>query len=357
MGVYPEFRGRERLRDRWRIKLKYPQPVNGKLYYSESYKGLKRDAQAKEARLRAEFEVAAPVVDVSRSITWSRFVVQHYQPHAAKILRESTVRARKYILRTLDTEFGRLRMTEIQTSVIEQYVDKLVRQGLRPSTINDRTKVIRAVLRYAKELKMPCGKPEIATVPDRAKRRVQAWTPAQVALLLESVSDLSHDIFPMVLCLAVTGMRCSEVMHLRWEDVDLERQLIQLWPTEDWQPKNGKPRIIPIEEPLVSMLRGERLHPTWVFPCPRTGEPWKYWPNRKFDRARKAAGLEGGPHKLRHSYASEMAARTGSATLVAQLLGHSSTWVTERYMHLLDGHLDGARAVMQGYVGDGGDDR
>lgn len=39
--------------------------------------------------------------------------------------------------------------------------------------------------------------------------------------------------------------------------------------------------------------------------------------------------------------------------LVAQLLGHSSTWVTERYMHLLDGHLEGARAVVRGYVGDG----
>ena len=353
MGVYPEFRGKKRLRGRWRIKVKYPKPVMGRSYYNESFVGMKKDALAKEARLRAEFEVENPVVDVSRSPTWSRFVSLHYMPHAETTLRKSTVNARKYVLRGLDAEFGKLRLTTIQTDLVERYVAKLKLKGFRPSTINDRTKVISAVLRYARELKVPCAKPVIAAVPDRARKRVLAWSPAQVTRLLDHVKEECADIYPMVLCLAVTGMRCSEVMHLRWEDVDLERQLIQLWPTEDWQPKNGKPRIIPIEEPLVSLLLGKHVHPTWVFPCPRTGEPWKYWPNRKFDKARKAAGLEGGPHKLRHSYASEMVAKTGSATLVAQLLGHSSTWVTERYMHLLDGHLDGARAVMRGYVGDG----
>jgi len=274
-------------------------------------------------------------------------------PHAEETLRKTTVNTRRYTLRGLDNEFGKLRMTAIQTDVVERYIAKEKRKGLRPSTINDRTKVISAVLRYARELNVPCGKPTIPKVPDRAKKRIQAWSPAEVTRLLESVRAISIDIYPMALCLAVTGMRRDEVLNLRWEDVDLDRKLIQLWPGEHWQPKNGKPRIIPIEEPLVSMLGGERLHPVWVFPCPRTGDQWAYWPNRKFDKARKAAGLEGGPHKLRHSYASEMVAKTGNAMLVARLLGHSSTWVTERYMHLLDGHLEGARAVMRGYVGNG----
>jgi len=350
MGVYPEFRGSKRLRNRWRIKVKYPKPVKGKTYFNESFVGTKKEATAREARVRAEFEAANPVVDVSRSPTWSLFVAKLYLPHAEATLRKTTVNARKYVLRGLDDELGKLKLTAIQTDVVERYVGKLRRKGLRPSTINDRTKVISGVLRYARELKVPCAMPVIAAVPDRARKRVLAWSPAQVTRLLDHVRRESADIYPMVLCLALTGMRCSEVMNLRWEDVDLERQLIQIWPTEDWQPKNGKPRIIPIEEPLVSVLREGMGDGTWVFPCARTGEPWKYWPARKFNRARKAAGLEGGPHKLRHSYASEIAARTGSATLVAQLLGHSSTWVTERYMHLLDGHLDVAREVVRGIV-------
>ena len=74
-----------------------------------------------------------------------------------------------------------------------------------------------------------------------------------------------------------------------------------------------------------------------------TGNRYAVWPQRRFDRVRAAAGLQGGPHTLRHTYASHMVQATRDLLLVARLLGHSHERVTERYAHLLPDSLDVAR--------------
>ena len=77
--------------------------------------------------------------------------------------------------------------------------------------------------------------------------------------------------------------------------------------------------------------------------CPSSGHKYAYWPQRKFDRARKAAGLIGGPHTLRHTYATHLVLKTRDLFLVGRILGHTHTRVTELYADLLPDHLDIAR--------------
>ncbi len=71
-----------------------------------------------------------------------------------------------------------------------------------------------------------------------------------------------------------------------------------------------------------------------MFPC-STGERWTCWPKLQFDRARKAAGLRGGPHTLRHTFASHFLAGQPDIGLLAQVLGHSEESVTRLYQHML----------------------
>ena len=84
----------------------------------------------------------------------------------------------------------------------------------------------------------------------------------------------------------------------------------------------------------------------WVFPA-ATGERWAYWPQLQFDRARRAAGLQGGPHTLRHTFASLFLARCPDLPLLGQLLGHTDSRVTRLYAHLLPDHLERARNVVR----------
>jgi len=110
-----------------------------------------------------------------------------------------------------------------------------------------------------------------------------------------------------------------------------------------------RPREIPISDALLPWLEGPRTSP-YVFPTtrgPRKGSRYACWPALAFDRARDSAGLTGGVHQLRHTFASHFLARCPDLGLLAEVLGHSDMAVTRLYKHLLPDHLERARNAFQ----------
>jgi integrase len=171
-------------------------------------------------------------------------------------------------------------------------------------------------------------------------------TTEEVEKLFAAAAEKAPAVLPLIVFLANTGCRKGEALALTWESVDLERMMVRIWPNEDWQPKDNDPREVPISDALLPWLstdEKDRLSKKWVFPCPKTKGRYAYWPKRGFDEARKAAGLDGGPHTLRHTYASHFLASTPDLFLLARVLGHSDTRVTRLYAHLLPDHLARAR--------------
>ena len=79
----------------------------------------------------------------------------------------------------------------------------------------------------------------------------------------------------------------------------------------------------------------------------RDGDRYAFWPKLQFDRARKAARLQGGPHTLRHTFASHFLKQVPDLFLLARVLGHSDTRVTKLYSHLLPEHLARARNAVR----------
>jgi integrase len=171
---------------------------------------------------------------------------------------------------------------------------------------------------------------------------VKVWTVDEANRLLQACGEVSPAILPLVVFLLNTGCRKGEALALTWDHVDLPRGMIRIWPSEEWQPKNGKPREVPISKALLPFLTGARTSEKWVFPC-ASGGRYASWPKLQFDRARKRAGLTGGPHTCRHTYASHFLKVRPDLFLLAQVLGHSEIAVTRRYSHLLPEHLERAR--------------
>ena len=165
---------------------------------------------------------------------------------------------------------------------------------------------------------------------------------------MNAVVEKSADLLPIVVCLANTGMRCGEVLALIWDDVDLEKREIrvQAKPEAGWSPKSDKWRNVPINDDLLPFLSHPGKGSDPVFPCPGTGRRYAYWPTKKFDRARKEAGLQGGPHTLRHTYASHFLKNNPDLYLLSRVLGHSHTRVTELYSHLMPDALVAARRAV-----------
>ena len=131
--------------------------------------------------------------------------------------------------------------------------------------------------------------------------------------------------------LMLTGCRKSEILTLKWDDVDRTAGEFRL--------RDGKrgPRMVPLTTPALKVLDGiERVEGNpWVIPSQKPGihlpDLTYYW-----NRIQARAGLEGvRVHDLRHSHASRALALGESLTMIGRLLGHSKVGTTARYAHLV----------------------
>ena len=131
--------------------------------------------------------------------------------------------------------------------------------------------------------------------------------------------------------LMLTGCRKSEILTLKWDDVDRTAGELRL--------RDGKrgPRMVPLTPPVQKVLDGiERIEGNpWVI---RSRKPGACLPDLTYywNRIQARAELEGvRVHDLRHSYASRALALGESLTMIGRLLGHSKVGTTARYAHLV----------------------
>lgn len=328
-------------KNRWRVRI-----WNAGSHQDKVVHGSKSDALAFEARWRVEIE-ARGAKEHRVAPRFSTFSVETYKPHAKAHLRASTWSARRYQLTELIGHFGELKLTSISASDIEAYKHRRLADGVKPISVNNELAVLSAVLAYARHLKVPVAVVEITKLPVVQKSRLVVWSVDQVGALLRSCASVSAGIVPLVMFLANTGCRRGEAITLRWSSVDLDARILRIESSDEWQPKSGHAREVPISDELLESLRALPRTSSHVFPSPLTGEPFAFWPKLQFDRARKLAGLQGGPHTLRHTFASHFLKKVPDLFLLARVLGHSDTRVTRLYSHLLPEHLLRARNAVQ----------
>jgi len=149
------------------------------------------------------------------------------------------------------------------------------------------------------------------------------------------VNAAAPEFRPVVQAALYTGARYGEICRMRVEDFDPD--VATVFVSES---KSGKPRHIPLtaeglaffKRQAAGKVRGELL-----FTKPG-GRPWgNSHQTKPMSEALAAAKLPAAItfHALRHTYASHLVSRGVSMKIVAELLGHSSSEVTERfYAHL-----------------------
>ena len=132
--------------------------------------------------------------------------------------------------------------------------------------------------------------------------------------------------------LALTGARRSEILEMRWSEVDLERARIVL-PRD--RSKTGE-KTIPLNSAACDLIREQKKVNGFVFPG-RGGTGPLVGMSHRWEVVRNRAGLPDlRIHDLRHSFASFAVAKGASLFLVGKALGHAQASTTERYAHLAD---------------------
>ena len=146
--------------------------------------------------------------------------------------------------------------------------------------------------------------------------------------------------------LLFTGARLSEILTLRWEDVDLDAQCLRLPDS-----KTG-PKQIYLSAPALQVLSNIERDPKNPYVIVGR-KPKSHLVNlrKPWGRIRKQAGLEDVRlHDLRHSFASMAVAGGLSLPVIGALLGHTQPATTARYAHLADDPLRQAANIAGGRI-------
>jgi integrase/recombinase XerC len=147
---------------------------------------------------------------------------------------------------------------------------------------------------------------------------------SQVLDLLAKIEDPRDRL--VVRTIYATGVRVSELCGIRVEDIDFEGQTIRV------KGKGDKIRTVFIDGDTLDGIRGflgERKDGP-LFPG-QMGNPISPRTVQFIFRKYAPAGIT--PHKLRHSYASELYSRSRNLKVVQENLGHTSIKTTEIYLH------------------------
>lgn len=149
--------------------------------------------------------------------------------------------------------------------------------------------------------------------------------------------------------IAGTGMRSGEVRAARVEWVRWTERMIAIPHSEEYSPKGGRPRQLPLSKTLAATLKawiGDRKEGQ-LFPPEarqRLGTGIGLW--RVIADLRKAGVIQHGLHDLRVYYLSTLAHRGVTIRDIQELAGHVHSKTTDRYLHASSKYLEAARKAL-----------
>jgi integrase/recombinase XerD len=211
---------------------------------------------------------------------------------------------------------------------IKKYFNYLIDKiNLKEATIHSRMNALKF---YYEKV---CDQPQFFITLPRPKKHLQlpkVLSEEKILEVIMSIGNLKHKAIVMMGYSA--GLRVSEVVKLRWVDIDFDRMTIFIE-----KGKNKKDRIVPLAASMYYLLlQYKKMYQTtyWIFDGQLNGTNYSV---RSAEQVfRKACELLQLPphlsfHKLRHSYATHLLENGTDISYIQKLLGHNDVRTTLIY--------------------------
>jgi site-specific recombinase XerD len=169
--------------------------------------------------------------------------------------------------------------------------------------------------------------------PRQEKRLPTVLSVEEVTRFFQAVTHPRDRV--ALLTIYAAGLRISEALHLKPEDIDSDRMLIHVR-----QGKGNKDRMVMLSKRLLKELRlyVRWARPYyWLFPGQDPTQPLS---TRALQRTCRLTGARAGiakrvtPHVLRHSFATHLLDAGADLRVIQTLLGHRKLGTTTIYTHV-----------------------
>ena len=270
--------------------------------------------------------------DIEPMLEWWRKELGHYvlADLSRAIISESIEKLSQRKLKRINKETGDAEYPHISPARINRHISAL--SHACTIAVNEWEWLEDNPMKKIKKLKEPRG-------------RVRFLDDKEREALLDACKQAPYEHLYLIVVLALsTGARRSEIMKLRWADIDFNRKQIVLHET-----KNKERRVIPLTGHAHYLIKQHekvrRIDTDLLFPSQKGDKPYEI--KRSWEGALAKAGIDNFRfHDLRHSAASYLAMNGASLAEIAEVLGHKTLQMVKRYAHLSEAHTSGVVASM-----------
>jgi len=268
-------------------------------------------------------------------------LVERYHKHAAGY--KLSYHREKYAIEGFKKHFKGCNLSDITTWAIEKWKRDRAKKVVG-ATVNRELTILKHMLKMGVKWELCSSNPAASVSPFPVQEgRIRYLSEEEIPALLGACKNqiTSPWLHVLVVLALNTGARQGELLDLRFEDIDSERNLIYFGRT-----KNRRLKIIPMNQAVREAMDWLRRHSygDYMLMWPwgdRVGRTTVY---DAFKKACSEAEIEKFRfHDLRHTAASYLVMNGVDLATVKELLGHREIEMTLRYSHLAPAHK--AKAV------------
>lgn len=225
---------------RWMAQV-YVNQSDGRRVRRTVYAWTRKEADRKMSDLRDRSEDGAVITPVR--LTLADYLEEWLTQIVAVRVRPNTLAAYRYNAeRYLLPDLGRKRLAGLSARELRRYFESLRLRGVGERTVKYVHTTLRAALEDAVREEIIDKNPaSLVRVPAPARTERVPLSVDEVRMLFKATRD--DRLQAMVVVFALLGLRRSEVLGLRWEDVDLEQGFLQV--RRGLQRINGELMVLP----------------------------------------------------------------------------------------------------------------
>lgn len=224
---------------------------------------------------------------------------------------------------------GNKPIQDIKTSDIELFRKFLIdKKQLKNSTVN------RYISLLSKAFNLAIADKLISSNPCKVKKLKEDNEITRYLTTEEEerlFNELPEHLKPIVITALQTGLRRSNLLNLKWEQIDFDYGFIEVLKQDN---KGHKQIRLPISQKLMAVFKSIGIqNKGYVFVNPETGKAYNTI-RKGFLKACERAKIENFRfHDLRHTVGTRLIEKGVDIKTVQEILAHSSVVTTQRYCH------------------------
>lgn len=245
--------------------------------------------------------------------------------------------------RYLQEELGVDLISEVKATMIRSWLASLKESGVTARTIVRKISSLKSFYKYLLRNGQVDQSPMAQVTTPKMGKRLPSFVKEEEIAKLGNLLEITQEDWRslntrvLVTMFYSTGMRLSELIYLREEQLELGRSQLKVLG------KGNKERVLPLNTELILLLKDYITQKKEQFP---EADPFllvtekgkKMYPRYAWLLVSKVLGeattlSKKSPHVLRHSFATHLLNNGADLNAVKELLGHSSLAATQVYTH------------------------